>query len=99
MCRLINKLNIQRLTTESRTRDSHTARRSVEEVDENVWPVNNETYRGIGMPEQHFEFFKVGVKYRVPMYVATSTEKVVAERFMRRNIGDGRLPVLFTFEF
>jgi len=44
-----------------------------------------QVYRGGGFDPAHAEFFQVGVKYRVPMYLATSLRRDVAEQFMRND--------------
>merc|ERR1711972_1308838 len=55
------------------------------------WPADYRTYRGLGMPEEYFDFFEVGKIYRAPMYVATSSDQKVAKRFMARNSGGKKL--------
>jgi hypothetical protein len=44
-----------------------------------------QVYRGGGFASLHQSFFHVGVKYRIPMYLATSLRRDVAEGFMRRD--------------
>eukprot|EP00930_Biecheleria_cincta_P068728 TRINITY_DN5651_c0_g1_i2.p1 TRINITY_DN5651_c0_g1~~TRINITY_DN5651_c0_g1_i2.p1 ORF type:complete len:1468 (+),score=263.47 TRINITY_DN5651_c0_g1_i2:68-4471(+) len=63
------------------------------------WPADFKTYRGLGMPREHFSFFKKGKVYRAPMYVASSGQRKVAERFMRKH-GKGEMcRVMITIEF
>jgi len=60
-------------------------------------------YRGAGLPDGHKAFFTnmyaSGEKYRVPMYLATSAKKEIAEQFLRREHGNGRPPVLYILHF
>ena len=68
----------------------------------NGWPENNRTYRGTVLPRAHQAFYRVGKKYRVPMFLATSIEAQVAIDFMMRatdaSEDDEHEPVVWTFE-
>lgn len=66
-----------------------------------VWPGNNRTYRGGGLPKEHQGFFELGKKYRVPMFLATSFNKetVALSTFARRAEEQGLPPVLYTIHF
>ncbi len=46
--------------------------------------LDRKVYRGGGMPHEHFGFFTVGKKYRVPGFLATSSDETVARQFMIR---------------
>ena len=63
------------------------------------YPEDFQTYRGIGMPREHFCFFTVDKVYRAPMFLASSRKKAVAQRFMRQSSRDGKCSVLFTIKF
>merc|ERR1711966_547374 len=63
------------------------------------WPADFNTYRGLGMPREHFGFFTVGKVYRAPMFVASSSRREVAESFMTQNACDGKCAVMFTIQF
>ena len=52
------------------------------------WPERNRTYRGAVLPRPHQAFYRVGKKYRVPMFLATSFERRVAVDFMLRAADD-----------
>ena len=43
------------------------------------WPVDSCCYRGGGLPDEHCCFFKSGIKYRVPGFLATSFQRSVRE--------------------
>ena len=60
------------------------------------WPINSKTFRGGGLPARHRGFFREGVRFRVPHFLATSFSRTVAQSFMRRQ---AEAPVLWTFEF
>jgi len=74
-----------------------------------VWPnpslpgeVANTTYRGGSMPLQHRNFFKVGVWYRSPGYVATSFSEHVAGGFAARgaeNPPPGTISVMWVLHY
>ena len=49
-----------------------------------MWPEENITYRGTALPKVHQKWFAQGKKFRTPMFVATSGDRSVAERFMGR---------------
>ncbi len=61
------------------------------------WPVDFKLYRGGGLPNQHQSFFSVGKRYRVPMYLATSTDWALCQRTFcyREHSINGHPPVLF----
>ena len=44
----------------------------------NRYPPGGESHRGGGLPLQHVPFFTVGLKFRVPMFLATSFDEDVA---------------------
>ena len=48
------------------------------------WPKSNTTFRGSALPLMHRGFFTVGKKYRVPMFLATSSSDDVPFEFMGR---------------
>ena len=59
-------------------------------------PDNNVVYRGGGLPAQHQAFFTKGKQYRVPMFLASSFQKKIAQQvFCRRAQQDGLPPVLW----
>ena len=60
------------------------------------FPEDGLTFRGGALPLEHFPFFSVGKKYRVPMYLATSFSRDVAERFMMSAAWSGITPVIWT---
>ena len=65
------------------------------------WPENNRTYRGAVLPRGYQAFYRVGKKYRVPMFLATSFGRSVAVTFIKRslkNADDKDEPVMYTFE-
>mmetsp|Transcript_44646 Transcript_44646/g.78505 ORF Transcript_44646/g.78505 Transcript_44646/m.78505 type:complete len:1022 (+) Transcript_44646:94-3159(+) len=66
---------------------------------ENPWSHGHKTYRGLGMPSKHFDFFEIGKVYRAPMYLASSFDREVALSFMRSNSGAGNCPVIITIHF
>jgi len=72
-------------------------RRSDKAWDEIKWPDDNKLYRGGGFPDHHKSFFQEGKKFRVPMFLATSGDKDVAERFCERAYDKGFSPVRWTF--
>jgi hypothetical protein len=58
------------------------------------FPPDDCTYRGGELPPQFFDFFKqIGLKYRVPGFLATSFKKKVAAEFLGRKFALGRTPV------
>jgi len=59
------------------------------------WPSDYLLYRGGGLPDDKTSFFQPGKVFRVPMYLATSLNKDVAEKFCRRAMTDGFPPVLW----
>jgi len=61
------------------------------------WPKSNVTYRGTNMPRAAMMWYTQGKEYRVPMYLATSSDEEKAEEFMRG--GAGIEPVMFIFHF
>ena len=61
------------------------------------WPKSNTTYRGTSMPRAALMWYTQGKEYRVPMYLATSSDEDKAEEFMRG--GSGLEPVMFIFHF
>ena len=70
--------------------------------DVNGWPANNQTYRGTVLPREHQFFYKLGKRYRVPMFLATSFDTSVATEFIERaeeaaDHPNGE-PVLWTFQ-
>lgn len=62
------------------------------------WPKDFKLYRGGGLPVEHQSFFSIGKEYRVPMYLATSTNKGICLRiFCQRAAKASCLPpVLYT---
>jgi hypothetical protein len=62
------------------------------------WPGDFKLYRGGGLPVEHQSFFSVGKEYRVPMYLATSTDRGVCLRTFcyRAHSATNHPPVLFT---
>lgn len=46
------------------------------------WPEDNLSYRGSTLPVEHQSFYTPGTHYRVPMYLATSLQKRVAQGFL-----------------
>jgi hypothetical protein len=63
------------------------------------WPEDSQTYRGLGMPEEYFDFFTEGTVYRVNRFIASSLRRAVAEDFMRLNATGGKSAVVFTIKF
>ncbi len=64
------------------------------DLSKQTFPPDDCTYRGGELPPRFFDFFKqVGLKYRVPGFLATSFLKSVANRFLGRKFADGRTPV------
>ena len=59
------------------------------------FPPNGVTYRGGGLPDQHRSFFRPGMKYRVPGFLATSFSELVAGKFMAWADGRGEPCVLW----
>merc|ERR1712000_665356 len=68
-------------------------RRSGESVH---FPEDGYTFRGGALPMEHFPFYSVGKKYRVPMFLATPFNRDKALEFMLRAFMDGQTPVLWT---
>jgi len=64
-----------------------------------VWPEDNLTYRGGGLPLQHRSFYTEGKKYRAPMFLATSTKKYVALNLFCSRVMAPCEPVLWRFYF
>merc|ERR1712232_1454267 len=62
-------------------------------------PFPTETFRGVTMPAEEFDFFTPEKMYRVPMFLATTTRKNVAESFIRENLKNGLAAVYFTLTF
>ena len=64
------------------------------------------SYRGGGMPLHHVTplpghpspFFVAGKKYRIPMFLATSLSRIVAENFMAVAAHRGDTPVIWTIK-
>jgi hypothetical protein len=82
ICRGLNSLCVERLRPEKKS---------------TVWPADNLLYRGSSLPDDKRSFFKVGLTYRCPMYLATSSDKKVSLRtFCRRAQESGLPPVLWT---
>lgn len=48
------------------------------------WPEDLVSHRGTSMPREEVEFFRQGLLYRVPMFLATSFLESKATEFMRR---------------
>ena len=48
------------------------------------WPADFIMYRGGQLPNEHREFFSSGKKYRCPAFLATSSNRDTAIRFMQR---------------
>lgn len=63
------------------------------------WPQDFKTFRGIGMPEEHFGFFEVGRVYRTNMFLASSAKLTVAKGFAINNAVDSKKQVIFTIQF
>ena len=62
------------------------------------WPLDNTLYRGGGLPDQHQSFFTVGKVYRVPMFLATSTDWLYCQQtFCRRAEADDHRPPVFYY--
>jgi hypothetical protein len=57
------------------------------------YPENGVCFRGSGLPDQHKQFYKPGVQYRVPGFLATSFNEKVAIEFTKRAHFNGRMPV------
>ena len=57
-------------------------------------PPNGVCFRGGGLPDTHRSFFAVGVKYRVPGFLATSFSEGVAFSFLYRAHTDHALPAV-----
>jgi len=82
-------------------------------LDKGTWPCGpdaefgistkaNATWRGTALPSKHLGFFTVGQQFRTNMFLATSFDRDVAERFMTmqysENPQDGRALWEFQFE-
>ena len=64
------------------------------------WPLNNTLYRGGGLPNVHMSFFTPGKKYRVPMFLATSTDWHYCQNtFCYRAQYDSHLPPVLFFVY
>ncbi len=71
-----------------------------------MYPAGGMTYRGGGMPLHHVvqrpgqppPFFVAGKKYRIPMFLATSFNRQVAENFMVMAADLGDTPVIWTIK-
>ena len=63
------------------------------------WPANGIVYRGGGLPDVHRAFFRPGVEYRAPSFVATSFQKHVAINLCRRADESGTPAVMWVFHF
>jgi hypothetical protein len=62
------------------------------------WPKDNVLYRGGGLPDDKRGFFSAGKIYRVPMFLATSKNKVVSKNtFCKRAFDRDEPPVLWKF--
>lgn len=61
----------------------------------------NVTYRGVGMPEPHLDFFRAMPLYRTNMFLATSYEESIARRFARdrSRSSPAQRPALFRIHF
>ena len=70
------------------------------------YPPGGVSYRGGGMPLHHVlqvaghppPFFVAGKKYRIPMFLATSLNRQVAENFMAMAADRGEPPVIWTIK-
>ena len=60
-----------------------------------AFPADGEVYRGTGFDDDLREFFKVGVAYRVPGFLATSFSEATATEFLRRAQAEGQQGVLW----
>jgi hypothetical protein len=58
------------------------------------FPLDATCWRGGGLPDEHRAFFRPGVKFRVPMFLATSFSEDTAYEFMYRAHVEGRLPAV-----
>jgi hypothetical protein len=76
-----------------------TVMREVEGLPVN-WPIDFKLYRGGGLPYQHSFFFTVGKMYRVPMFLATSTDWALCQRTFcyRAEALSGQPPVLYVVQ-
>ena len=63
------------------------------------WPSDNTSYRGAGLPQEHWSFFAAGKKYRSNMFLATSFSAEVATEFARNNSSPEKPPTIFHFHF
>jgi serine/threonine protein kinase len=71
-----------------------------------MYPAGGMTYRGGGMPLLHVmllpgqppPFFVAGKKYRIPMFLATTDKRHVAENFMVMAAARGDTPVIWTIK-
>jgi len=64
------------------------------------WPNDNRVYRGGALPEKCIDFFRIGLSYRVPMFLATSKDRLMAEKFSKFRSQTYQHPaVLFVFYF
>jgi hypothetical protein len=73
----------------------------VRNVNGTDWPDQGLCYRGGGLPDDFKEFFRVGVKYRVPGFLATSFSEGVGLGFAEQSYvaSDGSTPaVLWTVQ-
>ena len=94
--RLDNPVLLKPLMPTIRAINSLCVVRGTREVTANVWPANGLCYRGGGLPEKARSFFRPGVQYRVPGFLATSLSEEIARRFAERafDAGAGKLPVV-----
>jgi hypothetical protein len=67
---------------------------------EQLLPPNMRTFRGGELPMQHVEFYRtrLGKKYRVPGYLATSFSERVAYNFLYTKFLEGKTPVKWIVE-
>ena len=63
-------------------------------------PPSMRTFRGGELPMQHVEFYRhrIGQKYRVPGYLATSFSEGVAYVFLYNKFAEGKTPVKWIVE-
>ena len=67
------------------------------QLDNIEWPKDDLLYRGGGIPLSEIKNFKEGLKYRCPMFLATSTQRKIGEMFCHRAVQRKIDSVLYIF--
>jgi hypothetical protein len=97
LCSIVN----QAIRSDDRSEVLHAARlvRGISELHGQValgpWPTDGVCWRGAGFPPEHRAFFTSGLKFRAPMFVASSFVRDKAAEFCYRAECYGHDPILW----